>query len=322
MIELRSTEVPPVDRFGWWCAVTEREMAPTLLSSDRTDDFYASVTILRLGHAIVTAPEFEDMCSTRTSKLIRRSDPEQWWLTLVCAGSMWLEQDGNRARLAPGDLVLESTSRPFRCGIVSNDGELARSITLQIPRQAVPLPDRLLRGHVARAMSSAHGAGALLARFMESLLQTRTTLGQAENARLGTVVSELATLFLTEITGATDIRPTRTRQQAQARQIKHFVRENLARPDLSPSVIASVHHISVRSLHLLFQNEGQSIGQYIRYQRLERCRVDLADPLLSGRTVAQIAARWGFPDAASFNRAFKTAFGMPPGEYRGSLLSR
>ncbi|WP_368857754.1 helix-turn-helix domain-containing protein [Nonomuraea sp. MG754425] len=48
---------------------------------------------------------------------------------------------------------------------------------------------------------------------------------------------------------------------------------------------------------------------------MERCRVDLADPLLSGQTVAQIAARWGFPDAASFSRAFKTVFGMP-------LLSR
>lgn len=323
MIELRSADVPAADRFAWWCAVTERELVPTVLSCSQTDDFQVSLTILQLGHVTMTAPRFnllDDMRSRRTSKLIRRSDPEQWWLTLVRAGSMWIEQDRNHAQLSAGDLVLHSTSRPFRCAIRHHNGEPAGTIALQLPRKAVKLSDRLLGGHVARTLPSAHGVAALLARFMESILQQRTALGGAENGRLGTVVSDLATMFLAEMADAAHVVPAGTRQQALAQQIKGFVRLNLARRDLSPSTIATAHHISVRYLHHLFQYEGQSIGQYIRHQRLERCRADLTDPLLSNQSIAQIAARCGFADAASFNRAFKTAYSVPPGDYRTSRL--
>ncbi|WP_428993814.1 helix-turn-helix domain-containing protein [Actinomadura verrucosospora] len=66
----------------------------------------------------------------------------------------------------------------------------------------------------------------------------------------------------------------------------------------------------------MFHQDGQSVGEFIRRQRLERCHTDLADPELINRTVAHVGARWGFQDAAVFNRAFKAAYGIPPGEYR------
>ncbi|GAA4930635.1 helix-turn-helix domain-containing protein [Nonomuraea thailandensis] len=320
VIELNSADVPVRDRFSWWCAMTEQEMAPTLISSPHADDFHASVTILQLGQTTVTAPEFEDMHSTRTAKLIRRSDPEQWWLTLVRAGSMWIEQDRKHAHLTAGDLVLETTSLPFRCGVARQNGAFARTITLQLPRRQLPLPERLLRDLAARALPSSHGAGALLGAFMENLMRHRTELGTAENARLGAVANDLATLFLSQLTGDAVTPAPGSRRQALIQQIKSFVRQNLGRRDLSPSTIAAAHHISVRYLHHLFEQEEQSVGRYIVRGRLKRCRADLADPLLSGRTIAQIAARWGFADASSFNRAFKAAYGMTPGDYRASQL--
>lgn len=50
--------------------------------------------------------------------------------------------------------------------------------------------------------------------------------------------------------------------------------------------------------------------------RLERCRRDLLDPGLRDRLVSSIGARWGLQDAAAFSRAFRKAYGLPPGEYR------
>jgi AraC-like DNA-binding protein len=29
-----------------------------------------------------------------------------------------------------------------------------------------------------------------------------------------------------------------------------------------------------------------------------------------------VGARWGFRDAATFSRAFRATYGLPPGEYR------
>jgi AraC-like DNA-binding protein len=78
--------------------------------------------------------------------------------------------------------------------------------------------------------------------------------------------------------------------------------------------------MSLRSLHQLFHNQGLTVAGYIRQRRLERCRRDLTDPALAARPVAAIAATWGFTSAADFSRAFRTAHGMPPAEYRRSAL--
>jgi transcriptional regulator GlxA family with amidase domain len=58
------------------------------------------------------------------------------------------------------------------------------------------------------------------------------------------------------------------------------------------------------------------VAGWIRSRRLERCRRDLADPSLAAHPVAAIATRWGFASAADFSRAFRTAHGVPPAEYR------
>ena len=83
-------------------------------------------------------------------------------------------------------------------------------------------------------------------------------------------------------------------------------------------MIAAAHHISLRSLHQLFHDEGLTVAGWIRRRRLECCRRDLSDPALAARPVAAIAARWGFSSAGDFSRAFRAAHGLPPAEYRRS----
>ncbi|MEV4290816.1 helix-turn-helix domain-containing protein [Nonomuraea bangladeshensis] len=315
MIELRSADVPAAERFGWWCDLTARQLIPTEISSDHTADFHASVSLLPLGAALVASPRCDGMRSTRTARLVRRSDPELWMLTLVCTGTMWLEQGRDHAPLAAGDMVLHDTSRPFDCQILHRVGR-ARVITLYLPQTAVPLPERLLRARTARPFSSRRGPAALLGRFLEQLMKQGPALGPADRARLETVAIDLSAVFLATVADAGRTVPAQTRRRALARQIKVFVQRHLDRPELSPASIAAAHHISVRYLHHIFQQEEQTIGGYIRAQRLERCRADLADGRHAGHSVTEIAARWGFADAAAFNRAFRSAYGMPPGEYR------
>ncbi|MEW9516154.1 AraC family transcriptional regulator [Streptomyces tubercidicus] len=52
------------------------------------------------------------------------------------------------------------------------------------------------------------------------------------------------------------------------------------------------------------------------HQRLEHARRDLADPAQHATPIHAIAARWGFPRAADFTRAFRAAYGSPPRDYR------
>ncbi|GAA3680123.1 helix-turn-helix domain-containing protein [Nonomuraea antimicrobica] len=315
MIELHSTEVPAAERFEWWRDVTAQQMYPTVISSEQTDDFQASVTVLPLGPVLVTAPQYMSMRTERTPRLIRRADPEWWVLTLVSSGSLWFEQSRTRTTLARGDLSLHDTSRPFQGEIVSQ-GRLARTVSCQLPRQALPLPEQLLRGCTARPLPSRQGTGALLCRFMEGLLEQARGLSPDEYAGLARTAIDLLAVYLAGVADAARTVPAHTHQQVLARQIKTFIQHHLHRPDLSRSLIAAAHHISVRYLHRIFQQEELTVSGYIREQRMQRCRADLADGRLTGRSVAEIAARWGFTDAASFSRAFRTAYGVPPSEYR------
>ncbi|MGW0883984.1 helix-turn-helix domain-containing protein [Streptomyces sp. NPDC002671] len=103
-------------------------------------------------------------------------------------------------------------------------------------------------------------------------------------------------------------------------QINAFINRHLGDPDLRPAAIAAHHHISLRSLHALFQQEPATVAATIRHRRLERCRADLADPRMRNQPIAALAARWGLLIPAEFSRAFKAAYAMSPGEYRAEAI--
>ena len=130
--------------------------------------------------------------------------------------------------------------------------------------------------------------------------------------------------------GADDWDTPEARRHAQLTTVQAFIQANLADPELSPGVIAAAHHMSLRSLHQLFHDEGLTVAAWtswsvsaprIRKRRLEGCRRDLSDPAQASRPVAAIAARWGFPNPCDFSRAFRAAHGLPPAEYRSLARS-
>jgi AraC-like DNA-binding protein len=51
-------------------------------------------------------------------------------------------------------------------------------------------------------------------------------------------------------------------------------------------------------------------------RRLDRCRRDLADPLLADQPVSAIAARWGYRNPAHFTRLFRGYYEVIPSDYR------
>jgi len=68
-----------------------------------------------------------------------------------------------------------------------------------------------------------------------------------------------------------------------------FILENLSDTGLSPTMVAAAHHMSLRSLHQLFHDEGLTVAGWIRKRRLECCRHDLSNPALASRPVAPSA---------------------------------
>lgn len=305
-----SSDMPVADRFDWWSDLTGRGVVSTQLAIDPSEGSRACTTQLQLGRVKASVLEFSTLRLVRARRDIQLPDPERWDLGMVLEGSFWMEQNRNGRYLETGDLLIYDTSQPCR------SAGAARFVMLHLPRRAVSVPEQALRNLVAQPIPSRTGAGALMARFLEELAEQAAILQPDVTSRLESAAIGLATAFFASLTGAKDQIVPQTRQQALLHQIKTFVLGNLNDHELSPTMVAATHHISVRYLHHLFHEEGQSIGGFIRQQRLERCHADLADPQLINRTVADVGARWGFQDAAAFSRAFKAAYGIPPGEHR------
>lgn len=145
-------------------------------------------------------------------------------------------------------------------------------------------------------MPTQEGLGAVLADFILSLDRQAAFLGPEEASRLGTVVIDLvATWPARELDAKTDVPGEARQRDVMGESIRAFIRRNLHDPDLSPPMVAAAHHISISYLHRLFSQQfrGETVAGWIRAQRLENARRDLADRALRNMPLHIVAARWG-----------------------------
>lgn len=318
--------LPPADRFGWWYDFTAATLFPTVLHSDHANDFAATADVLDLGAAQITAMTYRPVTATRTPRLIRQSDPESCQLSLMVHGEMRLSQAGRSVTFGAGDLMLSDSSQPFEGRATVREGKTARDgkvvhIVAQIPKALFPVCPRVLDRLYATPLPADDGFGDLLAQFLTQVTSKADHYRPTDAPHLLTVLTGLLSGALAHRIENVDSLPPESRQHALFLRIQGFIRRSLGDPDLCVDAIASAHHISVRSLHRLFQQQGASVATWIRGQRLAGCGRDLADPAKRHIPIQAIAARWGYPRPADFTRAFRTLHGITPSDYRQRMLT-
>ncbi|MFG3296192.1 AraC family transcriptional regulator [Streptomyces sp. NPDC048179] len=318
---MRSEDLPAADRFPWWCEQMAQDIVPSTVSSPHADDFRSEVTVAELGPVLLTTIDYPELRSVRSSVLVRRSDPERYGLSLLLANDLYIAQRDNESRLCPGNLLLHDTSQPMDTRALPGTGR-GEMVMLQLPKSTLPLRPERLNPLLAQGISGGAGMSAVFARYIVGVAGAvgRGEVGDREAARLGEVALDLAAATLASYIEAEDRLTPETRRQALLARIETFVELNLPDPELTPAVIAAHHHISLGYLHRLFQPRERTVAAWIRHLRIERARADLADPRLRHHPVHALGARWGFPHAADFNRAFRAVHGMPPGDYRRQSL--
>ncbi|MFC1431712.1 helix-turn-helix domain-containing protein [Streptacidiphilus sp. N1-3] len=316
------------ERFDCWRELIGRSRASEVTSA-HTEDFEAEMRRLELGPVTLLRTSFPAARFRRTARMVRQTDPEVYNLTLLLDGGMALTQDADpTTAFGPGDLHLVHSSRPFDLrafGARGSGREEGRveAVGIDFPVSMLPLPPHRLRNVLGRGFSGREGTSALLAEFLVGLDRQAAVLGPAEAPRLGAVVVDLVATLLARELDAEAAVPGDARRRVMVEEVRAFIRRNLHDPELTPSVVASAHHISVSYLHRVFtqQSEGETVAAWIRGQRLERACRDLANPALCAMPIHAVAARWGIPRASDFSRAFQAAYGIPPSEHRQRALS-
>ncbi|MFI8966394.1 AraC family transcriptional regulator [Streptomyces sp. NPDC053493] len=234
-------------------------------------------------------------------------------LGMHVSGSVAGVRDGVRSPLRPGDLVFCDPAGPDPLRF----GEDGRMMFLRIPRCYLGVTQRELEQVVGAVVPGDEGLGALVSDFLSVLAAKaefrRSTIGDRP-ARTAVHLLSVLVVELLESGVAEEGAEAPGGATEMLSRIRAFIEGRLRDPDLSPESIARAHHISVRYLHKLFQNDGTTVSQWVRRRRLESCRIELGR---SHRlTVAAVAHRWGFSSPSHFSRTFRGAYGMSPSAWQ------
>jgi AraC-like DNA-binding protein len=239
----------------------------------------------------------------------RRSDPgssgaasECAVITFVRDGTMAVSDGEGTASVAAGHGMVWDGVSPLEFEVSE---PLSKRIVV-VPRDRalamVPGLERL----VGSAVLPDSPAASLLMGYLDLLIQHLPSLDAVGRATAAAAALELLRPAL---------EPAFPAHQSKAHAdllvgIRAYIENQLPDPSLSPPMIADAHGISTRTLHLLFEDAGESVSTFIRRRRLEHCHDDLIKG--SHDSVIDIAIRWGFHSASHFSRAFKDYYGVSP----------
>jgi len=308
-----SVSVPDEEKAAFWGEGMSRSLVPVKVVPLNEQQPEGGLVSHRLGWVEVATMEANAMRVSRTADLIARFPQleARVGVAVQVSGRAELEQDGRRAKVAEGDLVLYDTARPYSVDYP----ERFRSHVFQVPRGLLGVAEGDIRQVVGVAVPSSEGVGAVLAPFLGSLADSAHSYPAAVGDCLARQVSDLLVTLIDQLIGY-EAHDPRASNRHLVQRVRDYIDRHLGEPELSPEVIAGAHHISVRYLHRLFEGEGVTVARLIQQRRLAACAKELARPGRSAPTVSAVAQRWGFVNPAHFSRTFRTAYGVSPREWR------
>ena len=245
----------------------------------------------------------------------------------------WVRRSGNIVRDQCDDLVVNVRHRGSARGDMAgrdlvaptgsivlvdlaqtqaHESEAAISTGFSLPRalaeRMLPASVRSLHGHVI-----APDQAALLVSHLATLRDAAHHLPATSGPALAQTVLDLFNIALTASLGTT---PADSDQQERGLlfALRETIERQLGSPSLNTTRLSRTLGVSRSTLYRLMQEEG-GVQAYIRTRRLAR----IAESLRTAgdrQTIAMLAERWGFCDAAYLGRAFREVYGVTPGDYR------
>lgn len=226
------------------------------------------------------------------------------------AGSSVLTQRDRELTLRPGDLAVWDSTNPF---VFADENGISQH-KFRIPLDRIALPIDVIREVSATQLCPDHPISDLAVAYFRRLAARPGAFDLPGGELVSQPGIDLLRAVITTHLDAVDL-GKEALQATLVVRIMEYLQKHVREPDLDAGRVAAEHHVSVRQLYRILAAEGISLGDWIRTRRLEGVRRDLASPFLRD-PISAVSRRWGFTDASSFARMFRTKFGVSPSEWR------
>ena len=270
------------------------------------DSFHARSNTVMFGSALLAEMRSASLNYSRRARHIATSGYSHYQLNVNLAGQTVFHCGRQNVVLRAGDVCVLDTTRPVEAFAQARAGGESRSLSLFLPRNVLaPFLPHTSGGHCV-LISGGTPDGALLYEHIVALLGRART---ASTGLLETAVDQIIEL----VAGGLTAEPAS--QSAMLSSIRRHLDAHLDEPDLLASAaICSRFACSRATLYRLFESEGGLVN-YLQRRRLQRALMELISPGRH-RRILDIAIQNHFSSEATFNRAFRRLFGIPPGEAR------
>lgn len=237
-------------------------------------------------------------------------------LVLTLLDGSGLVADANESiALSPGDIIVLDPTRAWRVELHTD----FRAVIARLESASFIL--RLVRtcGQELNKIDTRSGVGAVCLTLTRSIADELEHLGRNELPPLEATLTELLVACLSRQEHRAQAGQTEDSTSVQLghlRRVCRAIESHLGDAELQIDDIGRLEDLSIRYIQKLFQVGSTTFSDYLKSRRLERCRLDLANPSLAHITISELCFRWGFKDAAHFSRAFSTRYGQTPKAYR------
>lgn len=269
------------------------------------DGFEAELSFRDFGAIQMTRVRSTPIEYMRRAEDIHADDCDAFMLSLKLEGRGHIRQDDREAVLAPGDIMLFDTARPYRLHFPENYSELL----LKIPRTCLTARVTGMERVTAVRLPGDAPLGKLVASLIRQMSDVADALDGPTNCRVIDSALDLVAVAIDRI--ALENREyVAEKNLSLLHSVKAFMMSRLGDPDLSIESIARAHHVGPRTINRLFATEGTTTMRWLWQQRLAKSYQALSERRL--RQVTQAALEFGFSDFSHFSRSFKNAFGVSP----------
>jgi AraC-like DNA-binding protein len=265
-------------------------------------EFEVDATGHRVGELIFHQVRFSPARFRRGPEHLRGSNEDFLVLEALLTGEQRLVTPHAHLRLLEGHVYLRDWAHEFEAYATA-----MRLNSIMIPRHLLKGSASMSPRNSLVSWALTEGHGRLLSMLWSQLLAEFAEASPAEAQNLCDAFLGFVDGLLGEGSKAEPLPTLGAMQQ--------YLNSRL-RGDVGIEKLCAHFHVSRSKVYRLFEPLG-GVCHYITRSRLERCYTELltADP--SRVKVADVASSWGFTEASSFTRSFRSRFGTPPSQVLG-----
>lgn len=293
VLELDAVQLPAEHRFPAWASAIPSHT----ISTPDPLAFTAKATAWHVPPLTVTDTRLAPVRFERTRAHIEADGLDEISAQLILSGHVAGDADGRPFLCTPGDITVQDRARPLTAVVSAH-----HSVTLLAPRAFFEnsLPESDIHGLVLRG-----AAADLLRGFLAALPATLRQEDALDAADIARIARDLLAATLRQ---AAEAEPA-PEAAALRMRVKRHIAGNLAGALDADSLCAALG-VSRSSLYRVMSRDG-GVAAAVQRARLARIHWLLSDPA-ERRSIAALAAEYGFTDRSHFSRLFRRVYGCTP----------